>query len=115
MGLYYLIPQISAFLIGAAFVMFFTTMMKNKYASLPRAAMFSFSRILWLYLISSLLGFYEYWIVLLYAGYYFIFLKIYHTSYLAALRFLFFSTVFGISMRILVSPGLQDTLAEYIY
>ena len=115
MGLYYLLPVLVLLFIGTIINFFLTTVMGNKYASLGRSFIFTSAKLAWLYILAAFFWEYDYLAALLILGYYLLFLKIFHAHPIRSLRFLVFSTTFGISAKLIVFPGLMDFGSQFIY
>ncbi|GEM_PF-6326846 len=115
MGLYYLLPVAVPLLTGTAINLFLTTIMGNRYASLPRAFVFTCGKMLWLYFLGSFFISYDYISVPLIVGNYLWFLRLYHAHPVRSLRFLLFSTTFSMSAQLIIFPRFMDAAAALIY
>ena len=115
MGLYYLLPALVLLATGTAINFFLTTVMGNRYASLWRSFAFALAKLAWLCFLAAFFWDYEYLAVPLITGYYLLFLRIFHAHPVRSLRFLVFSTAFGISAKLIVFPRFMDFGAQFIY
>ncbi len=116
MAIYYYLPAIASILIGTTINLFLTWVLGNKYASVQRAFIFTLSKFSLLSFLWTYFSFYEYWVVLLLIGYYLLFARIYHVkSFSRGLRFLFLSTVFSMSSRLVLIGPVADYMSVFIY
>lgn len=115
MAIYYFIPILVSLFIGTLINRFLTGIMGNPIASFPRAFFFTLSKLCWLYFLGTFFYFYDYWIVLLFIGYYFLFKWMYRVPFTRGLRFLFFSTVFSVSVQLILASHFEGIAAEFIY
>ena len=115
MDLFYQVPIITSVILGTCINGFLTWIMGNRLASIQRALFFTLCKLALLFILGSYFWFYEFWVVLLFAGYFFIFVRVYRVPYARAVRFLFFSTVFSASSRVLIAPGISDWIYYLAY
>ena len=117
MTLYYFLPIFATIIIGTTINAFLTIyVIGNPVASIERAFFFTLLKFALLVFLGTYFSFYEYWVLLLLIGYYLLFARIYHVkSPVRGLRFLFLSTTFSMSSRLVLVGPISDFGAGFIY
>tara|TARA_Y100000310_G_scaffold344615_1_gene458314 strand:+ start:4536 stop:4931 length:396 start_codon:yes stop_codon:yes gene_type:complete len=112
--LYYFLPILATLFFGTIMNSFLTTAMGNPRARIDRAFFFTAGKLFLLYFfiefVSGNLG-----VLFLFLFYYLLFLAIYKTSFVRGLRFLFLSTVFGTTIKLMLVPQATQELVYFIY
>ncbi|MBI4210856.1 MAG: hypothetical protein HY544_05105 [Candidatus Diapherotrites archaeon] len=109
------VPVIVPIFTGTVIFFFLTSIFGNKYASLQRTFIFVLGRLSWLHIVQSQFSFYDYSPIVLFIGYILWFRFLYHVKWLRAMRFIFLSTVFGISSELILYSSLTDFFLPYYY